>query len=185
MDAMFDGEMRLFLEELCCELCRFRHAADNGIDPDEVNIAREVQLAPLSAFADIVVTLPAAPAYFVEIKYGLSLEETVRSIRRKYSANHRTTCNRLVVVVRDHDAAALQTRLRECVCSSLNIEIWDEAWLLREIKHVTASPSTAWSRPTSPRSTARSCRPIGTGSSTASITRSSHRRCCGTSTRGH
>ena len=134
MDAMFDGEMRLFLEELCCELCRFRHAADNGIDPDEVNIAREVQLTPLSAFADIVVTLPAAPAYFVEIKYGLSLEETVRSIRRKYSANHRTTCNRLVVVVRDHDAAALQTRLRECVCSSLNIEIWDEAWLLREIK---------------------------------------------------
>src|SRR5262245_62046337 len=75
MDAMFDGEMRLFLEELCCELCRFRHAADNGIDPDEVNIAREVQLAPLGAFADIVVTLPAAPAYFVEIKYGLSLEE--------------------------------------------------------------------------------------------------------------
>jgi len=134
MDAMFDGEMRLSLEELCCELCRFRHAADNGIDPDEVNIAREVQLAPLSAFADIVVTLPAAPGYFVEIKYGLSLEETVRSIRRKYSANHRTTCNRLVVVVRDHDAAELQTRLRECVCSSLDIEIWDEAWLLREIK---------------------------------------------------
>src|SRR5215831_710744 len=75
-----------------------------------------------------------APAYFVEIKYGLSLEETIRSIRRKYSANHRTTCNRLVVVVRDLDAAALQTRLRDCVCSSLNIEIWDEAWLLREIK---------------------------------------------------
>jgi len=71
MDAMFDGEMRLFLEELCCELCRFRHAADNGIDPDEINIAREVRLAPLGAFADIVVTLPAAPAYFVEIKYGL------------------------------------------------------------------------------------------------------------------
>jgi hypothetical protein len=73
--------------------------------------------------------LPAAPAYFVEIKYGLSLEETIRSIRRKYSANHRTTCNRLVVVVRDLDAAALQARLRDCVCSSLNIEIWDEAWL--------------------------------------------------------
>ena len=52
MDAMFDGEMRLFLEELCCELCRFRHAADNGVDPDEVNIAREVQLAPRSAFAE-------------------------------------------------------------------------------------------------------------------------------------
>jgi len=134
MDAVFDGEMRLFLEELCCELCRFRHAADNGIDPDEVNIAREVRLASLGAFADIVVTLPAAPAYFVEIKYGLSLEETIRSIRRKYSANHRTTCNRLVVVVRDLDAGALQTRLRDCVCSSLNIEIWDEAWLLREIK---------------------------------------------------
>src|SRR5215831_710745 len=51
---MFDGEMRLFLEELCCELCRFRHEADNGIDPDEVNIAREVQLAPLGACAGIL-----------------------------------------------------------------------------------------------------------------------------------
>jgi len=50
MDAVFDGEMRLFLEELYCELCRFRHAADNGIDPDEVNIAREVRLAPLGEF---------------------------------------------------------------------------------------------------------------------------------------
>ena len=27
-----------------------------------------------------------------------------------------------------------ELRLRECVCSSLDIEIWDEAWLLREIK---------------------------------------------------
>src|SRR6516165_1221770 len=112
MDAMFDGEMRLFLEELCCELCRFRHAADNGIDSDEVNIAREVRLAPRNAFADIVVTLPAAPGYFVEIKYGLSLEETVRSIRRKYSANHRTTCNRLVVVVRDHDGRVTDAAAR-------------------------------------------------------------------------
>jgi len=134
METMFDGERRLFLEELCCELCRFRHIADNGVAPEDVYIAREVQLAPLSAFADIVVTVPGEPAYFVEIKYGLSLEETVRSIRRKYAVNQRTACNRLIVVVHDLDATALSARLRECVCSSLDIEVWDEARLLQEVK---------------------------------------------------
>jgi class 3 adenylate cyclase len=133
-DKEFQGELRLFLEELCCELCRLRHVVDDGLAPEDVRISREVQLVPRSAFGDIVVTVPHAPAYFVEIKYGMSLEETVRSVRRKYAVNHRATCARLVVVVRDLDPAALQPRLRDCVCSSLDIEIWDEARLLADIK---------------------------------------------------
>lgn len=116
-----DGELRLFLEELCCELCRLRHVNEDGIAPEEINIAREVQLALPSAFADIVVTLPGAPAYFVEIKYGLSLEETVRSVRRKYAVNHRVACNRLVVVVRDLDAANPAPRLRMFLAPSRNL----------------------------------------------------------------
>jgi class 3 adenylate cyclase len=134
MEAMFEGERRLFLEELCCELCRFRHVADGTVVPEDVHIAREVRLTTPNAFADIVVTTPGAPSYFVEIKYGLSPEETVRSIRRKYAVNQRVDCDRLIVVVHDLDAAALQTLLRDCVCASLQIEVWDEARLLQEIK---------------------------------------------------
>ena len=132
-DKQFEGELRLFLEELCCELCRLRHVAD-GLAPEAVKIAREVQLVPRSAFGDIVVSAPGQPAYFVEIKYGVSLEETVRSVRRKYAVNHRATCARLVVVTRDLDAETLKTRLRDCVCTSLDIDIWDESRLLADIK---------------------------------------------------
>ncbi|MBV9828330.1 MAG: adenylate/guanylate cyclase domain-containing protein [Alphaproteobacteria bacterium] len=128
------GELRLFLEELCCDLCRMRHVAQDGLRPEEIRIAREVQLIAHSAFADIVVTVPNAPSYFVEIKYGLSLDETVRSIRRKYAVNHRASCARLIIVVRDLDPAALNEHLRDCVCSTLDIEIWNEARLLSEIK---------------------------------------------------
>jgi adenylate cyclase len=133
-DKQFEGELRLFLEELCCELCRLRHVADDGLAPDAIKIAREVQLVPRSAFGDIMVMVPGQPAYFVEIKYGMSLEETVRSVRRKYAVNHRAACARLVVVTRDLDAEALKTRLRDCVCTSLDIDIWDEARLLTDIK---------------------------------------------------
>jgi class 3 adenylate cyclase len=134
-DKPVDGELRLFLEELCCELCRLRHVVDDGLAPDAIKIAREVQLVPRSAFGDIVVTVPGQAAYFVEIKFGMSLEETVRSVRRKYAVNHRATCARLVVVTRDLDAETLKTRLRDCVCTSLDIEIWDEARLLADIQH--------------------------------------------------
>src|SRR5258708_3267114 len=126
MDATFSGELRLLLEELCCDLCRLRHVAEDNVAPEDVTTIREVRLATPGAFADIVVTLPRHPAYFVEIKYGLSIEETVRSIRRKYGVNHRATCNRLIVVVRDLDAAVLKERLSDCVCSSLDVAVWGQ-----------------------------------------------------------
>ena len=134
VESAFDGELRLFLAELCCELCRLRHVREDGIAPEDVTTMRESQLATSSAFADIVVTPRGAPGYFVEIKYGLPLDETVRRVRRKYALNQLAACNRLVVVVRDLDAALLKARLRDCVCPSLDIEIWDETRLLSEVK---------------------------------------------------
>jgi hypothetical protein len=128
------AELRLFLEDLCCELCRLHHVANDGLSPEDIHISREVRLAPRGAFADIVVTLPGQPAYFVDVKYGLSIDETVRRIRAKYAINQGAMCDRLVVVVSDLDAAKLQSRLRDCVCPTLDIEIWDEAWLLSNIK---------------------------------------------------
>ena len=134
MESALDGELRLYLEELCCELCRLHHFRENGFAAEDVATVREAPLAAPNAFADILVTLRGAPAYFVEVKYGLPLEETVRRLRRKYAVNHSATCDRLVVVVRDLDIAALKARLRDCVCSSLDIEIWDERRLLSEVK---------------------------------------------------
>jgi adenylate cyclase len=128
------GELRLFLEELCCDLCRRKHVETDGMAAEDIKISREVQLASPGEFADIVVTLPGAPSYFVEIKYGHVLEETVRAIRRKYAVNYRVACNRLIVVVHDLDPATLRDRLRDCVCATLDIEIIGEPQLLEFIK---------------------------------------------------
>jgi adenylate cyclase len=136
------GELRLFLEELCCDLCRRKHVETDGMAPEDIKIGREVQLAAPGEFADIVVTLPSAPSYFVEIKYGHPLEETVRNIRRKYAANYRPACNRLIVVTRDLDPAILQSRLRECVCSTLDIEVIGEPQLLEFLKKYYGIDST-------------------------------------------
>jgi hypothetical protein len=62
MQADFDGELRLFLEELCCELCRLRHVREGRITAEDVKTVREVPLSRPNAFADILVTLRERPA---------------------------------------------------------------------------------------------------------------------------
>src|SRR5687767_13374624 len=70
--AAADGfELRLFLEEICCNLCRFRHVRADGIPPERVRIDQEVCLGGSGAvFADIRVRAPGIAPYFVEVKYG-------------------------------------------------------------------------------------------------------------------
>jgi len=60
-------QLRLLLEELCCELCRFQHVRD-GLAPEAVRIDREFQLGATDAFADIRVEAPGAAPFFVENK---------------------------------------------------------------------------------------------------------------------
>jgi hypothetical protein len=54
-------QLRLLLEELCCDLCRFEHARSEGIAPGLVEIDREVYMGSPGAFADIRVRAPGAP----------------------------------------------------------------------------------------------------------------------------
>jgi hypothetical protein len=79
------SELRLFLEEVLCDLCRYRHVAD-GIRPEDVRIQQEVYLGRLGAFADIKVTVPGSAPYFVEVKYGYPPEKVVRHLERKFGA---------------------------------------------------------------------------------------------------
>ena len=51
-------ELRLFLEELVCDLCRFTHVAELGIKPQEVRIRQEVSVGSPDAFADIFIEVP-------------------------------------------------------------------------------------------------------------------------------
>ena len=79
------GELRLLLEELCCDLSRFEHVSRDGLAPEDVQIDREVALGAPGAFADIRVRPGGGPSYFIEVKYGYSDEALVHSLQRKYA----------------------------------------------------------------------------------------------------
>ncbi len=77
-------ELRLFLEEICCDLSRFQHVTQDGVQPEDILINQEVYLGIAGAFADIEVRVPGNAPYFVEIKYGYPPDKIIRHISRKY-----------------------------------------------------------------------------------------------------
>ena len=98
--------LRLFLEEICCNLHRFRHAAEGGIEPPHVRINQEYSLGIPDTFADIRVEVAGAPPYFIEVKYGYSPARTVASLTRKYGPGARLGEASKIVVVGDANLAA-------------------------------------------------------------------------------
>ena len=78
------AETRLFIEEICCDLLRFLHAADGRVDPHRVRIIQEYSLGPPGAYADIRIQPVDAAPYYVEVKYGYSPRRTIQSLTRKY-----------------------------------------------------------------------------------------------------
>ena len=48
-------ELRIFLESLICDLCRLRHASEDGIPPGSTQIHQEVRLSP-GVFAEATTT---------------------------------------------------------------------------------------------------------------------------------
>jgi hypothetical protein len=71
-----DVELRLFIEELACNICRFMHTSQNGVESQPVRIRQEVQLDAPNAFADIVVHTSDRASYIVEVDYGYFLERS-------------------------------------------------------------------------------------------------------------
>jgi len=95
-------ELRLFVEEICYNLCRFQHVVQEGLASADVRIHQEVYLGSPGAFADIRVMVRGAAPYFVEVKYGYPRETIIRHIRRKYGAPTEVTrCGSKVVLVVD------------------------------------------------------------------------------------
>ncbi len=81
-DESHASQLRLLLEELCCDLCRFEHIAANGFLPENIRIAREFHLGAPGVFADIRVAPGDLPPYFVEIKFGYPTDAVLKHIRR-------------------------------------------------------------------------------------------------------
>lgn len=139
-------QVRLFVEELCCDLCRFGHA-DAGASPRDVRVRREAYLGVPGAFADAIVSPKSLPPYFLEVKLGYTRENLVGHLAKKYGTGSPATklARKLVLVVDARRAgtsveddlgsilagsdASLDAQLRAAVDPAIAIELWDEAKL--------------------------------------------------------
>lgn len=135
-DINYLRELRLFLAEICCDLCRFQHVAQHGVQPEDIRITHEVYLGIPGAFADIKVSLPGIAPYFVEIKYGYPRDKIIKHLSRKYGT--RTYANedasKVILVVDCEDSSPLEKEIQPHLNSDLKLEIWDEAKLFSLIR---------------------------------------------------
>lgn len=134
-----NSQVRLFLEEMCCDLCRFDHVDAEGVAPEQVKVDRDVCLGLPGAFADIRVAPPRGPHYFVEVDVGYSDAALLRSLRRKY-----TQCTpaiqgaaKLVLVIdteRHPNWPALEADLARTLAGGLKLEVWSLQMLLDKLR---------------------------------------------------
>jgi serine/threonine protein kinase/class 3 adenylate cyclase len=132
------SQLRLFLEELTCDLCRFEHVTGQGLPPDAVHIDREFYLGG-GGFADVRVAFPSARPYFVEVKYGHSPQRLLRSLRRKYGTDTPAIreADRLVLLIDAEgrpDWSETETEVRACLPPHLRLEVWTQARLLAMLR---------------------------------------------------
>jgi class 3 adenylate cyclase len=133
------AQIRLFLEEICCEICRFEHVERDGVAPERIQIRRELALGAPGSFADIEVEAPGVAPYFVEVKYGYPAERLVRHLARKYGTptpRIQRGAKVVLVLASAHylDWPALRARLEGAVGGGLALEIWDESDLRQRVR---------------------------------------------------
>jgi len=133
-EVHFLRQLRLFLEEICCEICRFQVVGHHDLGAEGVQISREVDLGVPGAFADVVVRSPGRAPFFVEVKYGYASDRMVEHFTRKYQHPSPSVpdADRIIVVLdraNRPDWAQLEARLRKVTRRELKLEFWDEARL--------------------------------------------------------
>jgi class 3 adenylate cyclase len=133
------NQLRLLLEELCCDLCRFAHVRDDGLAPGAVEIDREVYMGSAGAFADIRVRPGGARPYYVEVKHGYPDPALVQHLGRKYGSGDGPAgeAAKLVLVV-DTAGRGDWPRCLASISSALRpglaLEVWDEEEFLRRLR---------------------------------------------------
>lgn len=128
-------ELRLFLEEICCDLCRFQHVTESGVRQEEVRINQEVFLGTPGSFADIEVKAPGAQPYFVEIKYGYPPDKVLKHMSRKYGTRTEANGNasKLILVIDEaccDNWPEMRVEIKQALRPGLELEIWTEERLL-------------------------------------------------------
>ncbi len=130
----FLRECRLLLEEVCCNLFRFRLAGEMGIAPETIRVRQECALGAGHAFADLRLEPPGRPPRFVEVKFGYPGAGIPGHIARKFGEANPfiPEGSRLTVVADDVSEADL----RRSAHPSLEVELMPMAELLSRIREM-------------------------------------------------
>jgi class 3 adenylate cyclase len=132
-------ELRLLLEEVCADLCRFEHTIAKGLRPDAINIDREANVGHPGCFADILIQPHGQPARFMEVNFGYTSEALLKSLKRKYHVPTAVTraANGVVLVLDEAgraDYAGVIEQARAVLHEGLELEVWNEARLRQMIQ---------------------------------------------------
>jgi class 3 adenylate cyclase len=133
------AQLRLLLEELCCELCRFEYPTPDRHEPEESRIEREFYLGKPGAFADIRVVPQSAAPYMVEVKFGYSSDMLLRHLARKYGEPTPALAGiRRVILVVDaadrSDWPQMETDAARLLAPGIELEVWNEARLIQLLR---------------------------------------------------
>jgi class 3 adenylate cyclase len=117
------------LEDLCSDIVRWQHSGGDLQKMLAVRVEGEIPLG--GPFADLRVDPPSDPGYFVEVKYGLSADEVVAKLRRKYSnlTEQVAAGARRLILVAQAEGLDLSAA-RSALPPFLELEVWDEARVL-------------------------------------------------------
>ena len=122
-------QIRLFVEELCCDLVRFLHVSD-GLAPEDIKVHREVRLRG-NAFADISVQPQRQQSYYIEVNYGYTQDQTRTSLRRKYSSS--LPGSKIILVI-EETSAEFAADLQQVIHEHFDLEVWSEQDLLHQVE---------------------------------------------------
>lgn len=136
---IYEGHIRLFLDELYCEVLRYEHAEQLKLPPEKVEVWREVYLGESGSYADIFVQVEGGPKYYLEIKLGMDGHEVVEDLAREYgpedSFHPGVSDLKCIVNTADYsDWKEIEKESRKKVHPGLKLEFIDRKQVVDKIK---------------------------------------------------
>ena len=131
-------ELRLFVEDICYDLLRFREAHARGVRHGDIQIRQESAMPAGTGFADIEILHPDAPSDYLEVKWGYEADQLLSSLGRKYGTLARRTAFRsklsVVTDLSDEGWTELEAAAASVLDGRLDLERLDRARLESELQ---------------------------------------------------
>ncbi len=136
---LYDGHIRLFLDEVYCEVLRYEHAEQYKISPQDVEVWREVYLGESGSYADVFVQPGDHEKYYLEIKLGMEGHEVVEDLHREYGPDDTfhpgVSLLKVLVNKKDYsDFKEVEKESRKKVHPGLKLEFVDRQTVVDKIK---------------------------------------------------